>query len=244
MPDGTLLSLPIPDEEDTNTFSSLQWNGMNYYDIIHSLNPKTKFTSSSKCHLDPDLRKDVRNRLPNWKPAFGQMNTALSHLRNQNVSVGDIFLFFGWFKGTELKEGRLQYKKDGLDAHIIYGYMQVGEIIQRKEDVPVWCKDHPHFMYDNAWKTNKNAIFLQTKHLTIIPSLSGCDVLNFRRDRVLTKDGMSRRYWDLPDFFRKVDISYNAKSWQEDCFKSAGRGQEFVMDATPEIIDWIKQIIL
>ncbi len=39
MPDGTLLSLPIPDEEDTNTFSSLQWEGSSYFDIIHSLNP-------------------------------------------------------------------------------------------------------------------------------------------------------------------------------------------------------------
>lgn len=244
MPDGTLLSLPIPDEEDAISFSSLQWNGMSYYDIIHSLNPKTKYTIDSRCHLDPDLRKNVKDRLPNWKPAFGQMNASLSHLRNQNVSVGDIFLFYGWFREAEQKDGGFQYKKDGLDAHIIYGYMEVGEIIECKEDVPKWCIEHPHFMYDHSWKAKKNAIYLPAERLTIIPSLSGCDILDYRRDRVLTKDGMSRRYWNLPDFFKKVKISYNAYSWQDGCFKSAGRGQEFVMDATPEIINWVKHIIL
>lgn len=244
LPDGTLLSLPIPDKEDTISFSSLKWNGMSYYDIIHSLNPKTKYTIDSRCHLDPDLRKGVKDRLPNWKPAFGQMNASLTHLRNQNVSVGDIFLFYGWFRETEQKDGDIQYKKNGLDAHIIYGYMEVGEIIEYKEDVPEWCKEHPHFMYDKAWKAKKNAIFMPAEQLTIIPSLIGCDVLDYRRDRVLTKDGMSRRYWNLPKFFKKVNISYNAKSWRDDVFISAGRGQEFVMDATPEIINWVKHIIL
>ena len=243
MPDGTLLSLPIPDEEDANTFSSLQWEGSSYFDIIHSLNPKTFITSDSRCHLDPDLRFEVKNRETNWKPAFGQMNASLSHLRNQKVSIGDIFLFYGWFRETEFRDGHLRYRKNGLDAHIIYGYMQIGEIIERKEDVPDWLKDHPHFAYDNAWEGNKNAIFLPSDKLTLIPSLRGCNNLRYRRDRVLTKAGMSRRYWDLPDFFRRVSISYNSKSWLEDSFKSAGRGQEFVIDATPEILSWVAKII-
>ena len=42
MPDGTLLSLPIPDEEDTNMFSSLQWKDKSYYDIISSFRPRFK----------------------------------------------------------------------------------------------------------------------------------------------------------------------------------------------------------
>ena len=243
MPDGTLLSLPIPDEEDTNMFSSLQWKDKSYYDIILSLNPRTECNTNSKCHLDPDLRKDSKKRLPNWQPAFGQMNAALSHLRNQKVSVGDIFLFFGWFRETEVIEGNLQYKKNGMDAHIIYGYMQIGEIIDRKENVPDSIKEHPHFMYDDAWASHQNAIFLPTRKLSIQPSLSGSNVLDFRHDRVLTKDGMSRRYWDLPEYFKDVSISYNAKSWLNDCFKSAGRGQEFVIDATPQIIEWVKRII-
>ena len=36
MPDGTLLSLPIPDEAGNNEYSSLFWNGKSFYDIINS----------------------------------------------------------------------------------------------------------------------------------------------------------------------------------------------------------------
>jgi len=244
MPDGTLLSMPIPEEEDADMYSLLHWNGMSYYDIIHSLNPKTHLLPDSKCHLDPDLRRDVKERHDSWKPAFGQMSTSLSHLRNQAVSTGDIFLFFGWFRETEIKGGNLKYKKGGLDAHIIYGYMQIGKIIERKEDTPKWLKEHPHFSYNQSWNINKNAIFLPTEKLSILPFMSGSGTLNYRRNRVLTKNGFSRRYWDLPLFFKEVNISYNVKSWQQDIFKSAGRGQEFVMEATPDIINWVKQIIL
>lgn len=243
MPDGTLLSLPIPEEEDADVYSLLQWKGMSYYDIIHSLNSKTHLLPDSKCHLDPDLRYDVKERQEGWRPAFGQMRTSLTHLRNQKVSIGDLFLFFGWFRETEIKEGRLRYKKNGLEAHIIYGYMQIGEIIERKEDTPKWLKEHPHFSYEQSWSINKNALFLPTEKLSIHPSISGCGTLNYRKDRVLTKDGFSRQYWDLPQFFKEVNISYNKKSWLNNCFKSAGRGQEFVMDATPQIIEWVKRII-
>lgn len=245
MPDGTLLSLPIPDDKDIIPFSSLKWGEMSYLDIIQSLRPRVKYTNISKCHLDPDIRKDIRNRLSNWQPTFGQIDTALSHLRNQNVSIGDIFLFYGWFRETEIKDGYLRYKKGDEGVHIIYGYMQIGKIIERKEDVPEWCKEHPHYehKYDESWKKNKNAIFLPSEHLTILPSLKGYGILNYRKDRVLTKEGLSRRFWDLPDFFKKVEITYNKKSWQNDCFKSAGRGQEFVMDTTPEIANWVKKII-
>ena len=62
MPDGTLLSLPIPEKEDADMYSLLQWKGTSYYDIIHSLNPKTHLLPDSKCHLDPDLRYDVKER--------------------------------------------------------------------------------------------------------------------------------------------------------------------------------------
>ena len=110
LPDGTLLSLPIPDDKGNNTFLSLHWNETSYYDIIHSL--KHKLDIPDKCHLDPDLRKDIRNRLPGWKPAFGQSGSALGHLQNMNVSVGDLFLFFGRFKEKKKKKkGELVFKK-------------------------------------------------------------------------------------------------------------------------------------
>lgn len=245
MPDGTLLSLPIPDEAGNNEYSSLFWNGKSFYDIINSLKPGTKLTPYDKCHLDPDLRKEVRNRLPHWKPAFGQTGAALSHLRNLKVDIGDLFLFFGWYRATEEKNGKLIYKKNSPHQHIIYGYMQIGDIIERYEDVPNWLKNHPHVLNEKAWKDNANAIYLPTDSLSFLPYADGCGVLNYRSDRVLTKEGMTRRHWDLPEFFKKVEISYHSKdSWANGCFKSTGRGQEFVMEATHEIENWAKSLIL
>jgi len=243
LPNGTLLSLPIPDPDGNNTFSNLHLDGMSYYEIIHSLKPKTKIKSDTLCHLDPDLRKDVKNRLLGWKPAFGQADAALGHLRNMGVAEGDLFLFFGWFKETEMSYGKLNYKKGAKDLHVIYGYMQIGDIIKRKADVPNWLKDHPHVGDKKNRDDKHNAIFLPSDKLTILPELEGSGLLNYRKDRVLTKEGMSKSKWDLPEFFNEVEISYHPNPWKDNYFQSAAKGQEFVLEATPRIMEWAKQII-
>ena len=245
MPDSTLLSLPIPSEKDdrVTTYSSLSWNGRSYYDIIHSLKPKSKIMANDFCHLDPDIRKDVCSRPSEWIPAFGQVDSALTHLRNQQVSIGDIFLFFGWFKATEERNGTLVYKKGAPDLHIIYGYMQIGEIINKEKDVPQWLMKHPHASYRNAWNKNLNAIFLPSDKLSVLPNKKGCDTLDYRENRVLTMPNMPKGRWNLPQFFRNVPISYHPNPWRSNYFQSAGRGQEFVMEATPEVLTWAKQII-
>ncbi len=244
MPDGTLLSLPIPDPDDRyNTFSNLHWNGLSYYEIIKSLNPKTSITPECHCHLDPDIRKEARDRQTGWLPAFGQLGSSLSVLRNNGVSVGDLFLFFGWFRETEFIDGTLRYKHAGRDLHVIYGYMQIGRIIEHREDVPHWLTEHPHTAYEDSWDKGRNAIFLPTNELSILPGKAGCDPLGYRTDRVLTMDGQPRGRWHLPPFFKKVEITYHPSPWKDGYFQSAGRGQEFVMDAIPEIVDWAKGII-
>ena len=243
LPNGTLLSMPIPEKEDHDTYSSLHWNGKTYYDIISSLKPRTSLKADSMCHLDPDIRKDVKHRRQEWKPSFGQMGAALKHLRNQGVSVGDLFLFFGWFRQSEEINGKLIYKKGAPDVHIIYGYMQIGSIIDKESDIPQWLSVHPHASYFDAWEKNQNAIFIPTKKLSFLPNMNGCDVLDYRKDRVLTKEGMSRRYWDLPSCFRNVNISYHSNPWVSDYFISAGRGQEFVLEATDEILEWATELI-
>lgn len=243
LPDGTLLSLPIPDPYGNNTFSDLHLDGISYYDIIRSLKPRTEIKADDMCHLDPDLRKDVKDRLPGWKPAFGQSGAALSHLRNMGVGEGDLFLFFGWFRETEMNQGKLIYKRNAKDLHVIYAYMQIGEIIDPKSDVPEWLKEHPHVSDKKDRNDKNNAIYLSTDNLSIIPDFNGCGLLNYRKDRVLTKDGLSKGKWDLPEFFKYVAISYHPQPWKDGYFQSADKGQEFVLDATPKIIDWAKHII-
>jgi hypothetical protein len=60
-------------------------------------------------------------------------------------------------------------------------------------------------------------------------------VCQFTQNHKLTKDGRSRSVWNLPDFFRDIPITYNAKAWKEDGFHSAAKGHEFVFDANNEV---------
>ena len=56
--------------------------------------------------MDPDIRKGIRLREPSsWKPAFGQIGASQGLLSNAKVEVGDLFLFFGWFRRIEQHNG-------------------------------------------------------------------------------------------------------------------------------------------
>lgn len=70
LPDGTLLSLPIPSEDDL-TYGDIFWNGHSYLDIIRRLKPRTFINENNYCHLDPDLREESIHRENGWLPAYG-----------------------------------------------------------------------------------------------------------------------------------------------------------------------------
>lgn len=61
LPGGTLLSLPIPSKTDMETkYRDLYYGNSSYYDIIHTLNPNNKIKEEYNCHLDPDIREEIR----------------------------------------------------------------------------------------------------------------------------------------------------------------------------------------
>ena len=63
LPDGTLLSLPIPSKTDMETkYRDLYYGNSSYYDIIHTLNPNNKIKEEYNCHLDPDIREEIKDR--------------------------------------------------------------------------------------------------------------------------------------------------------------------------------------
>ena len=171
LPDGTLLSMPIPSPKDNIRYEELSWKGVSYYDIIRSLSPRTRIRPTSNCHLDPDLRRNILPR-DKWLPAFGQIGSSLMHLYNQGVSVGDLFLFFGWYRQTEFHNGALRFVPTAPDLHIIYGYLQIGAIIKEKKDLPEELFAHPHAA-DFRWATNKNALFVPAETLSLDKSLPG-----------------------------------------------------------------------
>ena len=93
MPDGTLLSMPIPSETDALTYSDLGFKGETYASILNRLYPGEDW-SGKHCHNDPDIRKNRVCDSQIWEPAFGQVNSAQGTLCNAGVSKGDLFLFF------------------------------------------------------------------------------------------------------------------------------------------------------
>lgn len=164
------------------------------------------------------------------------------HLYNQGVGIGDLFLFFGWYRQTEIRDSRLRFVPGAPDLHIIYGYLQVGAIVKSKDELPRELLAHPHAA-DFRWNTNRNALFLPTDTLSLNPTLPGYGCLDYATKRVLTKQGCKRRLWDLPPFFRGITVSYNRKAWREEGFYSAGRGQEFIFEPNEEALEWVKSVV-
>ncbi len=56
LPDGTLLSLPIPSKHDYIKYVDLHRSGKSFFEIIKEINPRTRIKEHWRCHLDPDIR--------------------------------------------------------------------------------------------------------------------------------------------------------------------------------------------
>ena len=246
MSDGTLLSMPIPSEGDKDTYEDLSWNGMTYLDLLKKLNPKGTYCH---CHIDPDIRENCRTiPIPGWKPAFGQINAAQGVLANAGVEVGDIFLFFGWFRQIEGYKDSFRYarKKDRdfygyADLQVIYGYLQVGDILIGKEAMRGYPW-HPHSSYSGNSETS-NALYLPSERLSLNPNKKGYGTLSFRKDRVLTMEGKSRATWIPHPFLMPERIYGDRHNSSDQGLYYAGIWQELVISESPELLDWAKSIL-
>lgn len=207
--------------------------------------------ASTHIHLDPDLRRDSRARRPGWRPLFGQANGAQRHLELQGVGLGDVFLFFGWFRQVEKLHGRFRFRPGSPDLHMLFGWLEIGEIWRLPEDagrVPNWATDHPHVTA--TWPRNTIYVAAGTEAGPAAGSFrSAADEL------ILTREGHSRSRWRLPKWFhpskRKSSLSFHSDKsrWDEDndhsYLRSVGMGQEFVLNTQdyPEAYDWATRLI-
>lgn len=251
LPRGKMVSLPIP-LEDSLRYDDLITGESTYYDLMEDLNSKIKFNGGwqkldkeTRCHLDPDIHKNTIDRDPGWKPCFGQIDSAQSHLESQKVSKDDLFLFFGWFRKTINNNGKLEFDPREKEMHSIFGYLQIGEVekVDLKFDVPNWMANHPHTSGNR--KNNKtNTIYIARDNLSWNGALPGAGRFIFNYNLMLTKQGLSRSKWNLPDCFRGAEISYhNANSWKDGYFQSAAKGQEFVVKDNERVKEWAKNLI-
>lgn len=242
-PDGRLVSIPIPEDPKKKTedfsvrYSDLQVDGQTFREIIDQLHPNQK-NQDDYCHLDPDIFVDIKDREKDWEPCFGQSTAALSHLDSQKVNIGDIFLFFGWYKQTEVVKGKIKFKRGARNQQIIFGYLQVKDIARaNKVEKFIW---HPH---SKGHETGSNAIYVADKHL-LNTDLPGYGTFRLSKDLVLTKEGLTRSKWELPECMKDAEMTYHGSySKKEGYFQSAMIGQEFVFNSTPEIEEWILSLV-
>ena len=244
LPDGTLLSLPIP-TDDRDTYEDLSWKGVNYADLLRQLRPGKAF---SHCHVDPDLRPGLRSAaVEGWKPAFGQAGSAQGVMANAGVEKGDLILFFGWFRYVE--QGPKGYRfarkcEDFLhcaDLHVIYGYLQIGEILTDPEVIAKYTW-HPHA--SERFRNRSNALYLPAEHVSWNRKLPGYGTFPFREDRVLTMKNENRGTW-MPKPFLMPEHVYGRRknSAKENGLYYSGIWQELILEESEGLLEWAESVI-
>ena len=87
LPDGRMISLPIPSRGDDFTFADINVPGVDLAALLAGLS-RQQHAINDRVHLDPDIDRSAGNRLPGWRPALGQTGAAQTHLEGQGVGPG------------------------------------------------------------------------------------------------------------------------------------------------------------
>lgn len=260
--DETLCSFPIPSKQKPK-LKEVRFQKTNLGFLVGQLKQDPDLAASG-VHLDPDLDWKARPRKPGWLPCFGQVGAAQTHLANQGVGDGDLFLFFGWFRRVITDNGELRYRAKAQDIHCLFGWLQVGALFHPGMDgtvPPTWTSEHPHVRDAGYYcsDANNNTLYVASQRLSLPGlgrSVAGGGVFpQFTGNLQLTAPGHQRSLWRLPDFFYPTrgvpPLSYHVdlRRWRRDkkgvLLRTVGRGQEFVLDCAyyPKALDWIKEIL-
>lgn len=243
--DGTMISLPIPERGATVTYDELKPRGYDLGAIVEDLT-RGRLSRRTRVHLDPMIEPHSPNKRSHWVPAFGQAGAAQKHLSNQGVSVGDLFLFFGWFRRVERIRGNWRYCWRAPDLNMIFGWLKVGRVIDPSLQDPIaGLERHPHF---DGTPRMHNCVYVASsaKNGGILP----------RYDSALqmTAPGKGRSVWRLPQWFYpkgREPLTYHGQRnrWRRNAdyvlLKTVGRGQEFVLDTAqyPEAEGWVNDLL-
>jgi len=238
--DGSIFSIPIPQKSPSPTkYKDLNFNGITGKDILQEASVK-KVGPESYCHFDPLLTEEIG--------IFGQASSSQTELKKQQVSVGDLFLFFGWFK---------QFATKGRDIHHLFGWLQIEKIIEGTDNIVKYLDNvgmqHPHGFGDVSRYSN-NTIYIGKQNLTFgnkITEIKGYGLFKkTHKDLILTEENSTRSKWKMSEkhFSNTNNLFLNRLKWKDeknclvDCL---GYGQEFILNAekNPKIIDWARELI-
>ena len=149
-----MFFVPIPDDNGNISYKSFNERLQKYFKDSLKSHIKNYDKCKGKikgrnCHLDPQL-KDYFEVGEKFRASFGQSGRPQGHLRNCEVSVGDLFLFYGWY-----------YKKEKpKEQNIIFGYMKIGDILTFDEKGNVYRakklnKDRKEYEYIGKLENNE-----------------------------------------------------------------------------------------
>jgi hypothetical protein len=260
-PDGAFCSLPLlatDDKSNTKFDDLLAFDGHSMGKVVRDLS-NGNIRPSRRIHFDPDLNKALLPRLAGWRPICGRVIRSASHLRDHGVGIGALILFFGWFRRVELQAGRYHFVRGSEDLHVLFGWLQIGEILaagpEMTKAAPKWARYHPHFL--NNWGA-ENAVYLASDTLSLaglskrIPG--GGAFTQYSPELRLTAPNCTRSIWRLPRSFhpkrgRSPLSRHPAERWtiegDHTILRTFARWQEAVLDTEqcPEAIDWICDIV-
>jgi len=276
-PSGRFYSLPIAyapgaQKRYCDIGSGVGIDGTQMGEIVEQLT-SGKVRRDAWAHFDPDLDREAVPRMDGWRGSFGQVETAQVHLANQGVDVGDVFLFHGWFSAVQRDvTGRWRFMPGAPDVNMIFGWLQVGEVIDLERTQPSevikrypWLRDHPHLYFpaDVRLRPSAHAIYVGTERLDLpgigARMLHGAGVFRTYDSRhVLTASGAGgRSVWRLPRWFKGDEkrtylTQFPRPEWWADCgenevlLRPRGRqGQEAVLDCRdrPEAGPWLVSLV-
>ena len=115
--DGRPISLPIPTRMPTPTRYADLRDGV--AELVTDLT-RGRVAADRPCHLDPDLDANSLVRLPGWRGVLGQVSAAQSHLSNNGVGRGDVFLFWGLYRPV-VRSPAGMWTYAGMAEHRLFG---------------------------------------------------------------------------------------------------------------------------
>ena len=266
-----MFSLPIP-SYDNVAFGDLCHGDIDISAVVGGIT-NGRCRADDTVHLDPDINfesyRDRRSRpgWEQWRGMLGQAAAAESHLTNQGVGSGDVFLFFGLYRRVELTSRGWRFVPSAPSRHVLWGWLQVERKYRAEALGPreldgelVWAFHHPHIYYD--FGPGNNTVYMATKELDLGNAVQRVQRAGWglfpKLDWRLTltdPNGAGVSDWCLPRWFYpdagKSPLTYHTKreNWRHDrnhaYIRSVGRGQEFVLDLAgyPEAIDWLSGLI-
>ena len=260
-PDGSMISLPIPDKRSKVTYADISCDGASLGPLVSQLT-RGRIPAHYRAHIDPDLVQESLPRLDGWRPIFGQTGPAQGHLRNQGVGPGDLFLFFGLFRRVEARDGAYTRVRNVRPCHVIWGWLQVAEVLPIESSKPPpgyqWAEYHPHFRRDSE---SNNVVYLASRHLEIdnvdTDSLPGAGVLPYysSNQQLTASLAENTTTWNLPAWFHpsenRTPLTYHgdARRWRRQgertVLKAVSKGQEFILDCEeyPEAVRWVCDLL-